>query len=124
MKTSCFCCCLCAWSCALAWPGRLPAVSLPNERSWKMRLTSFLPGTPRSLWLGSLSAKGPSGAQPSMPGRWLHLRAKVGRALSLPEAPVSPGLAKCVPSFISPYPLKAWSPLWDPGGATLERLLS
>lgn len=54
--------------------------------------------------LATVSAKGPSCAQPSVPGRGLCLGAKVGRAIS-PRCPWAQ------PECSSPHALKAWSPL-------------
>lgn len=82
-----------------------------------MQLTSFFPGTPRSLWLGSSLRQGAQWCPAADAGEGLHLGAKVSRALSLPELPVVPGLGECgVSDFSHPHALKPWSPLWDPVG--------
>lgn len=89
------------------------------ERSWKMQLTSFFPGTPRSLWLGSHLRQGAQWCPAARAREGAAFVAKVGRAHSLPEVPVGPGLAKCgVPDFSSPRALK------DAMGPPLERALS
>lgn len=47
----------------------VPAAAGPTRRSWKMQLTAFSPGTPRSLWLGSCLRQGPRGARPPCQGQ-------------------------------------------------------
>lgn len=71
--------------------------------------------------LAAVSAEGPSGTQPPMPGRGLRLGTTVGRALSPSEVPMGPGLAKCVPSSSRPG-VHSWI-LWGcPGkGSVLRR---
>lgn len=93
------------------WPGHrpgVPAAAGPTRRSWKMQLTAFSPGTPRSLWLGSCLRQGPGGARPPCqgqrgqgalppcgacgpgPGCVLSLR-----ACSSPRVPPQEGLVPC-----------------------------
>lgn len=71
----------------LPWGGPHEAGVLLSERQLENAAHVLFPEHLVLYGLAAVSAKGPSGAQLLMPVRGLHLGAKVGRALSLPEVP-------------------------------------
>lgn len=74
----------------LPWGGPREAGVLLSERQLENAAHVLFPEHLVLYGLAAVSAKGPGGAQLLMPVRGLHLRAKVGRALSVREVPCGP----------------------------------